>query len=139
MVLLAVSLFTSVRVLYLKKYLVALNVAAKHPSRADRVFAYAANYNTRSGLSTSSFHLGTNPSIHSGTYDVTKSVVFTTYISRTVREYADMSPTPDQYEVFRDDIFNMWASQPSWNQTTFKNIDGSKICSYLSIYSCRED
>ncbi|KAG8904544.1 hypothetical protein FRB99_001584 [Tulasnella sp. 403] len=87
----------------------ALNLASKHPERVDKVFAYAANYNT------------------SGVMDVSKSLVFMTYINRTVSEYARISPTPDQYEVFLDQIQTMWHSQPNWTEADFKPINSSRV------------
>ncbi|KAG8958807.1 hypothetical protein FRC03_008811, partial [Tulasnella sp. 419] len=68
----------------------ALNIAAKHPERVDRVFAFSANYNT------------------SGVMDTTQSPVFMTYINRTVFEYANLSPTPSKYGEFLQQIQDMW-------------------------------
>ncbi|KAG8936220.1 hypothetical protein FRC02_003920 [Tulasnella sp. 418] len=86
----------------------ALNIAAKHPDRVDRTFAFAANYNP------------------SGVMDITQSTVFMTYINRTVHEYAKLSPAPDQYDEFFQKISTMWTEQPNWTEDFFKTINAQK-------------
>jgi pimeloyl-ACP methyl ester carboxylesterase len=50
-----------------------------------------------------------------------------TFIDRTKAEYALLSPTPSDYDLFLDSIFTMWASQPDWNSHFFKRIDGKRV------------
>ncbi|KAG8906103.1 hypothetical protein FRC01_008123 [Tulasnella sp. 417] len=87
----------------------ALNIAAKHPERVDKVFAFAANYNP------------------SGVMDTTISPVFNTYINRTILEYGRLSPHPDRYDEFLNQILKMWQSQPNWTESFFSTIDAKNV------------
>ncbi|KAG8939344.1 hypothetical protein FRC04_006702 [Tulasnella sp. 424] len=87
----------------------ALNIAAKHPSRVDKVFAFAANYNT------------------SGVMDISLSKVFTTYINRTVLEYDRLSLHPDRYTDFLNQITQMWNTQPNWTESFFSPINSTNV------------
>ena len=84
--------------------IVGLDLAIHHPERLTRVFAFAAN---------------SNPS---GVKDVDKSPVFTEFIARAGKQYAQLSPTPDQYKQFVADIEHMWASQPDFTEAQLKGI-----------------
>lgn len=84
--------------------IIGLDLAIRHPERLTRVFAFAAN---------------SNPS---GVKDVDKSPVFTEFIARAGRQYAQLSPTPNQYNEFVADIEHMWASQPDFTDAELKRI-----------------
>jgi pimeloyl-ACP methyl ester carboxylesterase len=77
--------------------IIGLNMAMKHPERLDHVFAHAANITTA----------GVDPA-------VATNVTFGTYITNMAVDYAQMSPTPDQFDGFVAQISEMWASQPNW-------------------------
>ncbi|KAG8935969.1 hypothetical protein FRC00_010045 [Tulasnella sp. 408] len=87
----------------------ALNIAAKHPDRVDKVFAFAANYNP------------------SGVMDTTLSPVFNTYVNRTIAEYGRLSPHPDRYEEFLNQILKMWQEQPNWTESFFSTINAMSV------------
>ncbi|KAG8899918.1 hypothetical protein FRC00_000670 [Tulasnella sp. 408] len=87
----------------------ALNIAAKHPDRVDKVFAFAANYNP------------------SGVMDTTVSPVFNTYVNRTIAEYGRLSPHPDRYEEFLNQIVQMWQEQPNWTESFFSTINEMNV------------
>ncbi|KAG8899919.1 hypothetical protein FRC00_000671 [Tulasnella sp. 408] len=87
----------------------ALNIAAKHPDRVDKVFAFAANYNP------------------SGVMDTTLSPVFNTYVNRTIAEYGRLSPHPDRYEEFLNQIMKMWQEQPNWTESFFSTINAMSV------------
>ena len=84
--------------------IIGLDLAIHHPERLTRVFAFAAN---------------SNPS---GVKDVDKSPVFTEFIARAGKQYAQLSPTPNQYREFVADIEHMWASQPDFTDAQLKGI-----------------
>ncbi|MDQ6779588.1 MAG: alpha/beta hydrolase [Candidatus Eremiobacteraeota bacterium] len=84
--------------------IIGLDLALHHPERVSKLFAFAAN---------------TDPS---GVKDVNKSPVFTAFIARGRREYAQLSSTPTQYDAFVAQIEKMWNSQPHWSAATLHSI-----------------
>lgn len=77
--------------------IIGLDIAMSHPERLDHVFAQAANITTD----------GVNPA-------VATDAVFGSYIDWMSKDYARLSPTPDQFDAFVTQISEMWASQPNW-------------------------
>jgi pimeloyl-ACP methyl ester carboxylesterase len=86
--------------------IIGLDIAIHHPERVTKLFAFAAN------------------SDPSGVKDVNQSPVFNRFIARAGREYERLSPTPDQYKQFLDEITKMWASQPNF---TAKQLHAIKV------------
>lgn len=84
--------------------IIGLDIAIHHPDRLTKLFAFAAN---------------SNPS---GVKDISKSPVFNTYIKRTEREYKQLSPTPNQFKAFLDNISHMWASEPHFTAEQLEHI-----------------
>jgi pimeloyl-ACP methyl ester carboxylesterase len=84
--------------------IIGLDLAIHYPDRLTRVFAFAAN---------------SNPS---GVKDVSQSAVFTEFIARAGKQYAQLSPTPNQYHEFVAAIEHMWASQPDFTDAQLKGI-----------------
>src|SRR6516165_516082 len=76
--------------------ILGLDIAIHHPERLTKLFAFAAN------------------SDPSGVADIAQSPVFNAYIARAEKEYQALSPTPDQYKSFLDQISKMWETQPSF-------------------------
>ena len=74
--------------------ILGLDIAIHYPDRLSKLFAFAAN------------------SDPSGVNDTSKSPVFIAYLARAEKEYAKLSPTPDMYKAFFDQISKMWSSQP---------------------------
>ena len=85
--------------------IIGLDIAMKHPERLTRLFAHAAN-STVDGLTPT---VGTDP-------------VFGAYIEKMGAEYARLSPTPDQYDAFLEQIGQMWASEPAWTTEELEKI-----------------
>jgi pimeloyl-ACP methyl ester carboxylesterase len=77
--------------------MIGLDIAMSHPERLNHLFAQAANITTD----------GVDPA-------VATDAVFGSYIEWMGREYAKMSPTPDQFDAFVAQISEMWATQPNW-------------------------
>ncbi len=84
--------------------IIGLELAIHHPDRVSKLFAFAAN------------------SDPSGSKDVSKSPVFTRYLARTRREYAHLSPTPQDYAAFLEQITRMWATQPHFTAAELHSI-----------------
>lgn len=77
--------------------IIGLDIAMTAPERLDRLFAHAANITTD----------GVDPSVE-------ENAVFGSYIGVMAADYARLSPTPDQFDVFVEQISGMWATQPNW-------------------------
>jgi pimeloyl-ACP methyl ester carboxylesterase len=84
--------------------IIGLDIAIHHPDRLTRLFAFAAN---------------SNPS---GVKDVNQSPVFTAYIQRAAKEYAQLSPTPTRFSAFLANIEHMWATQPHFTDYQLSHI-----------------
>jgi len=69
-----------------------------------RLFAFAANADP------------------SGVKDVGQSPVFTAYEARAAAEYAFLSPTPDQFQPFLDNISTMWTKEPNFTDDQLRSI-----------------
>jgi pimeloyl-ACP methyl ester carboxylesterase len=84
--------------------IIGLDIAMHHPERLTKLFAFAAN------------------SDPSGVIENSPSPVFPAYIVRAGDEYSKLSPTPDSYKSFVEQIEKMWASQPNWTADQLKAI-----------------
>ena len=84
--------------------IVGLEIAIHHPERVTRLFAFAAN------------------SDPSGVLDIAQSAVFNAFIARSEEEYKRLSPTPNEYRGFRDQIEKMWATQPHFTSDQLRHI-----------------
>jgi pimeloyl-ACP methyl ester carboxylesterase len=84
--------------------IIGLDIAIHHPDRVTRLFAFAAN------------------SDPSGVKDVSKSPVFTAYSGRAAKEYAQLSPTPTQFDAFDANIEHMWATEPHFSDEQLSRI-----------------
>jgi pimeloyl-ACP methyl ester carboxylesterase len=85
--------------------IVGLDIAMQQPARVARLFAFAANSDP-SGIAA----------------DAAKSPIFNAFIARAEKEYQALSPTPDQYEPFLEQIRNMWETQPNWSAEDLHTI-----------------
>lgn len=85
--------------------IIGLDIAMKHPERLSKLFAHAAN-STVDGLTPT---VGTDP-------------VFGLYVEKMGGEYARLSPTPEQYDAFLEQIGQMWASEPAWTTEELEKI-----------------
>jgi pimeloyl-ACP methyl ester carboxylesterase len=84
--------------------IIGLDIAIHHPERLTKLFAFAAN------------------SDPSGVADIAHSPVFNAYIARAEKEYTALSPTPDQYKSFLDQISKMWETQPNFTAEQLRGI-----------------
>ena len=83
---------------------VGLDIAINSPKRLTKLFAFAGN------------------SHPSGAQDPSKSDVFIAYLARVEEEYKKLSPTPDQYKSFLQQITRMWTAQPNFTGKKLKTI-----------------
>jgi pimeloyl-ACP methyl ester carboxylesterase len=84
--------------------ILGLDIAINHPERLTKLFAFAAN------------------SDPSGVADISQSPVFNAYIARAEKEYQALSPTPDQFKSFFDQISKMWETQPNFAAEQLRGI-----------------
>lgn len=77
--------------------IIGLDIAMNHPDRIGKLFAFGANSNL-AGLKDG---FDKNPN-------------FAAFIERAGKEYAQLSPTPGEYDAFLEQIGGMWSSQPNW-------------------------
>ena len=85
--------------------IIGLAIAMRHPERLRRLFAYGANSDPS----------GARP-------DMGGNATWTNYIERTRGEYRQLSPTPQDYETFLEQIQAMWAQQPNFTAAQLKRI-----------------
>jgi pimeloyl-ACP methyl ester carboxylesterase len=54
--------------------------------------------------------------------NIAASPVFNAFIARAEKEYMALSPTPDQYKPFLEQISMMWKTQPNWTADNLRAI-----------------
>src|SRR6201987_1562371 len=84
--------------------ILGLDIPIHPPERLTKLFAFAAN------------------SDPSGVADIAQSPVFNAYIARAEKEYQALSPTPDRYKSFFDQISKMWETQPHFTAEQLRGI-----------------
>ena len=90
--------------------ILGLDIAIHNPERLSKLFAFAAN------------------SDPSGAADIAQSTVFNAYIARAEKEYQALSPTPDQYRSFFEQISKMWETEPHF---TAKQVRGITVPTWI--------
>ena len=85
--------------------IIGIDMAMKHPEKLTRVIAQAANVTTD----------GVKP-------DVMNNKTFNDYINVAGEQYRKLSPTPNEYEAFVNQISQMWATQPNWTAAELGKI-----------------
>jgi pimeloyl-ACP methyl ester carboxylesterase len=84
--------------------IIGLDIAINHPERLTKLFAFAAN------------------SDPSGVKDVNGNLLFDEYISRTRTEYRELSPAPEKFKAFHDNLEKMWDAEPHFSDDQLKSI-----------------
>ncbi|RAX43312.1 alpha/beta fold hydrolase [Rhizobium tropici] len=85
--------------------IIGIDVAMKYPEKLTRVIAQAANVTTD----------GVKP-------DVMSNKTFNDYINVAGDYYRKLSPTPNEYDAFVNQISQMWATQPAWTAADLGKI-----------------
>lgn len=85
--------------------IIGIDMAMKYPEKLTRVIAQAANVTTD----------GVKP-------DVMSNKTFNDYINVAGHYYRKLSPTPNEYDAFVNQISQMWATQPAWTAADLGKI-----------------
>jgi pimeloyl-ACP methyl ester carboxylesterase len=85
--------------------IIGIDIAMSHRERLRKLFAHAANVTVD----------GVKPT-------VMDDPTFNAYIERAGEVYRRISPTPDQYDAFVEQISHMWESQPNWPDDALAKI-----------------
>ncbi|WP_454853131.1 alpha/beta fold hydrolase [Rhizobium binxianense] len=85
--------------------IIGIDMAMSHPEKLTRVIAQAANVTTD----------GVKP-------DVMNDKTFNDYITVAGEYYRKLSPTPNEYDDFVNQISQMWATQPAWSASDLGRI-----------------
>lgn len=84
--------------------IIGLNLAMKYSDRLMSLFAFGANY------------------VHTGSLDISKSIVFNAYLNRTHLEYEQVNPSPNYTNLFQS-LMNMYSIFPNWTAADFEKIN----------------
>ena len=85
--------------------IVGLDIAIRHPERLTKLFAFGANSDPSGVME-----------------NLQQSEVFKACAARLSNEYAALSPTPNEYESFRDRIRKMQETQPNFTAEQLRTI-----------------
>jgi pimeloyl-ACP methyl ester carboxylesterase len=85
--------------------IIGLDIAIRHPERLSGLYAFAANYVPEGVKET-----------------VGDDSVFGAYVERASADYARLSPTPDEFDAFVEQISQMWATEPNYTREQLKAI-----------------
>lgn len=85
--------------------IIGLDLAIRHADRVGKIVAFAANTQVS----------GVNEGVEN-------NPTFSAYIERDGREYKKLSPTPDGYDAFVEQISKMWGNQPNWTDDQLRSI-----------------
>ena len=85
--------------------IIGLDIAIRHPERLSALYAFAANYVPE----------GVKPTVET-------DPTFGAYIERMAADYTRLSPTPDEFDAFVEQISQMWATQPHYTKDELRAI-----------------
>lgn len=85
--------------------IIGIDLALNHPDRLAGVFAF-----------------GTNGDVSGLRDGIEKTPVFGAYLKRVPEEYRELSPTPDQWEVFSAAVTKMWETLPAFTAAQLGSI-----------------
>jgi pimeloyl-ACP methyl ester carboxylesterase len=85
--------------------IIGLELAIHHPERLIKVVAYGANSDP-TGVR----------------LDVGQNAYFNAYIEQAYQDYLALSPHPERWDAFLDNITNMWATEPNYSDEQLTSI-----------------
>ncbi len=85
--------------------IIGLDIAINHPDRLIKLVAYGANY-VPSGVRS----------------DVGDNARFNEYVEMAAGDYVRLSPNPDGFDAFLENIGNMWATEPNYTAEQLNSI-----------------
>lgn len=86
--------------------IIGLDIAINHPERLNKLVAYGANYIPEG--------------VRADT--IGDSATFNAYIEQAATDYVRLSPNPDGFEAFLNNIGNMWATEPQFTEEQMMSI-----------------
>jgi pimeloyl-ACP methyl ester carboxylesterase len=85
--------------------IIGIDMAMRYPDRVRKVFSFGAN------------------TLVSGTRDnYWKDPTVAEYVNRVGRDYAKLSPTPQEYKTLTEQMHRMGTSEPNWSDADLKTI-----------------
>ena len=85
--------------------IIGLELAIHHPDRLNKVVAYGANFDpTRVRL------------------DINENAYWNAFVERDAQDYQVLSPHPERWEEFLENITHMWATEPNYTEEQLGSI-----------------
>ncbi len=85
--------------------IIGLELAIHHPSRVNKIIAYGANYRPEGVRK-----------------DVADNARFNAFIAQAASDYQSISPAPERWQEFLDNIGGMWAREPNYSDEQLRGI-----------------
>ena len=85
--------------------IIALELAIREPQRLKKIIAYGANFHPK----------GVQP-------NVAENSRFREFLTRASRDYHAMSPEPNRWSEFLENITNMWTTEPNFSDLELQSI-----------------
>jgi pimeloyl-ACP methyl ester carboxylesterase len=85
--------------------IIGLEIAINNPDRLNKVVAYGANFDP-TGVR----------------LDIATNNYFNAFIERAAEDYMRLSPAPDRWEEFLNNIGTMWATLPNYTEAQLRSI-----------------
>jgi pimeloyl-ACP methyl ester carboxylesterase len=85
--------------------IIALELAIREPQRLKKIIAYGANFHPR----------GVKPA-------VAENPRFREFLTRASADYLAMSPEPNRWSEFLEDITKMWTTEPNFSDLELQSI-----------------
>ena len=85
--------------------IVGLELGIHHPERLNKVVAYGANFDP-TGVR----------------LDINENAYWNAFVERNGEDYQTLSPHPERWEVFLENISHMWATEPNYTEEQLGSI-----------------
>jgi pimeloyl-ACP methyl ester carboxylesterase len=85
--------------------IIGLELAIHHPERLNKVVAYGANFDP-TGVR----------------LDINENAYWNAFVERNGEDYQTLSPHPERWEVFLENISHMWATEPNYTEEQLGSI-----------------
>lgn len=87
-----------------------LIIAMKHPARLTRLFAFGANMDPSGAME-----------------GITDQPTFLAVMDQATKDYARLSPTPNDFQAFSDAMFTMLTKEPNYKADDLGKVKGPRI------------
>ena len=85
--------------------IIGLELAIHHPERLNKVVAYGANFDP-TGVR----------------LDINENAYWNAFVERNAQDYQKLSPHPERWEEFLENISHMWATEPNYTEEQLGSI-----------------